>query len=92
MDELARCGNGCDYNMLTLSAHVMATKEKILIAVFGFLTAASGTATAYLKFAHDKEVKRQDNYEIWNGNLHDKIECDMKALHDSIAVIQKDGC
>lgn len=53
----------------------METKQKLLIALLAFLTAACGTLTTVFKFALDKQRVRQDNYEIWNNNKHDEQDC-----------------
>lgn len=53
-----------------------AAKKHWLVALIGLLTSLSGTANIILKNAHEKELQRQNEFEVFFSNYQDKIDCE----------------
>ncbi len=66
-------------------------ENKLMLSLFTFLTTASGTAGTLLKIAHDKEVKHQQEYEVFNNNKLDEQEC-KNIITDSLVHNHKKDC
>lgn len=53
---------------------------KVLIAILTCITAFCTAYTQYLKSEHDKQVKKQYDYEVYVSNYQDEVECKLAKM------------